>query len=199
MVYLPRQERRAEIIEAVLRIAANEGFAAATARRIGAELKMAPSNLHHVFASQQAMKNEAFQYFDERERAKIQTEVSGLSPIETLVVHLIEPDVKSDQMGSRIWIQALSEAGRDPAFGEVYYQAIATWHGHVAGIIAELRPRLSPGQAEASAWRLLAVSMGLSSFARIAGFPMSAADVVDHVRSAIAQELSAADQSEGGT
>lgn len=51
MRYLSKDERREEILQAAMRVALTEGFAAMTVRRIATEAGVATGQVHHHFAS----------------------------------------------------------------------------------------------------------------------------------------------------
>lgn len=60
MRYLSKDERREEILQAAMRVALTEGFAAMTVRRIATEAGVATGQVHHHFASAGELKSLAF-------------------------------------------------------------------------------------------------------------------------------------------
>ena len=62
MRYLSKDERREEILQAAMRVALTEGFAAMTVRRIATEAGVATGQVHHHFASAGELKSLATHY-----------------------------------------------------------------------------------------------------------------------------------------
>lgn len=60
MSYLNRDERREVILQAAMRVALAEGFAAMTVRRIASEADVAAGQVHHHFSSAGELKALAF-------------------------------------------------------------------------------------------------------------------------------------------
>ncbi|VDZ78933.1 TetR family transcriptional regulator [Salmonella bongori] len=60
MSYLNRDERREVILQAAMRVALEEGFAAMTVRRIASEADVAAGQVHHHFSSAGELKALAF-------------------------------------------------------------------------------------------------------------------------------------------
>ena len=59
MAYLSREARREQIVNAVVDLVSQEGLAAATVRRIAQDLGCSPGQIHHHFASADALRAEA--------------------------------------------------------------------------------------------------------------------------------------------
>ncbi|HAU6440884.1 TPA: TetR family transcriptional regulator, partial [Citrobacter freundii] len=60
MSYLNRDERRELILQAAMRVALEEGFAAMTVRRIATEAQVSTGQVHHHFTSAGELKSLAF-------------------------------------------------------------------------------------------------------------------------------------------
>ncbi len=60
MSYLNRDERREVILQAAMRVALADGFAAMTVRRIASEADVAAGQVHHHFSSAGELKALAF-------------------------------------------------------------------------------------------------------------------------------------------
>ncbi|HCL6722072.1 TPA: TetR family transcriptional regulator [Citrobacter freundii] len=162
MSYLNRDERRELILQAAMRVALEEGFAAMTVRRIATEAQVSTGQVHHHFTSAGELKSLAFVQlirtlldaelvsanasFRERLHAMLGSEDGGF-----------EPYIK-------LWREAQVLADKDPEIKSAYLLTMRMWHEETAAIISQRQNagEFSPGPDAADvAWRLIALVCGL--------------------------------------
>ncbi|WP_142972497.1 TetR family transcriptional regulator [Citrobacter freundii] len=162
MIYLNRDERRELILQAAMRVALEEGFAAMTVRRIATEAQVSTGQVHHHFTSAGELKSLAFVQlirtlldaelvsanasFRERLHAMLGSEDGGF-----------EPYIK-------LWREAQVLADKDPEIKSAYLLTMRMWHEETAAIISQGQNagEFSPGPDAADvAWRLIALVCGL--------------------------------------
>ncbi|MEH0036565.1 TetR family transcriptional regulator [Citrobacter freundii] len=162
MSYLNRDERRELILQAAMRVALEEGFAAMTVRRIATEAQVSTGQVHHHFTSAGELKSLAFVQlirtlldaelvsanasFRERLHAMLGSEDGGF-----------EPYIK-------LWREAQVLADKDPEIKSAYLLTMRMWHEETAAIISQGQNagEFSPGpDADDVAWRLIALVCGL--------------------------------------
>ena len=162
MSYLNRDERRELILQAAMRVALEEGFAAMTVRRIATEAQVSTGQVHHHFTSAGELKSLAFVQlirtlldaelvsanasFRERLHAMLGSEDGGF-----------EPYIK-------LWREAQVLADKDPEIKSPYLLTMRMWHEETAAIISQGQNagEFSPGPDAADvAWRLIALVCGL--------------------------------------
>ncbi|ANZ87385.1 TPA: TetR family transcriptional regulator [Citrobacter freundii] len=162
MSYLNRDERREVILQAAMRVALEEGFAAMTVRRIATEAQVSTGQVHHHFTSAGELKSLAFVQlirtlldaelvsanasFRERLHAMLGSEDGGF-----------EPYIK-------LWREAQVLADKDPEIKSAYLLTMRMWHEETAAIISQGQNagEFSPGPDAADvAWRLIALVCGL--------------------------------------
>ncbi|HHX3372614.1 TPA: TetR family transcriptional regulator [Citrobacter freundii] len=162
MSYLNRDERRELILQAAMRVALEEGFAAMTVRRIATEAQVSTGQVHHHFTSAGELKSLAFVQlirtlldaelvsanasFRERLHAMLGSEDDGF-----------EPYIK-------LWREAQVLADKDPEIKSAYLLTMRMWHEETAAIISQGQNagEFSPGPDAADvAWRLIALVCGL--------------------------------------
>lgn len=85
MVYLSRNTRRAQIMDAVVEIVAREGLSAATVRRIALALNCSPGQVHHHFSSAEALRAEAVREVWRRLEPQFVAALRELPPRERLI------------------------------------------------------------------------------------------------------------------
>lgn len=193
MAYLSRSERRTEVLDAVLRIVALDGFSAATVRRVSAAVDMSPGNIHHLFGSAAELKREAFNLFADREIAALDAGAEKPSLIEQLEAYLSMTAIGSDPASRQIWKSAGTEAASDPDFGPLWAEKARIWLNRISHLLTLLSEgALDTESAESAAWRLMAFSVGITSFAGAQGLGLDPANIQDHLRTLIRHELDTA-------
>lgn len=162
MRYLTRDDRREAILQAAMRVALAEGFNAMTVRRIASEGGVATGQVHHHFASANALKAQAFIRL-----------TADMLDMELVPLTACFRDQLHSMLGSedgalepyiRLWREALLLAHKEPEFKAAYIRTMEMWHEKVVQLIRQGRAagEFTDGDtAEDIAWRLIALVCGL--------------------------------------
>jgi AcrR family transcriptional regulator len=158
-------ERRASILAAALRVVAGKGFAATTTRDVAAEAGVRVGLLHHYFPSHDDLLAAAFEQGAHEERTALERRVAAaVDPVEKLrrLVHDFGP-VREDP-AVLLWIDAWSEAPRNPRLRATTDRQNAAWTDMITGIIAEgvAAGMFTSDDPDSSAWVVLALLDGMA-------------------------------------
>ncbi|WP_157747734.1 TetR family transcriptional regulator [Cohaesibacter sp. ES.047] len=82
---MPKDQRRAEIVEAAIKVIDAEGIAAATVRRVAQSIPVSPGQIHHHFDSADALRAEAFLELWNRLREKYYDQLQKDTKLDTIV------------------------------------------------------------------------------------------------------------------
>ena len=147
MAYLSREARREQIMNVVRVLVTSEGLAAATVRRIAQELGCSPGQIHHHFASAEALRAEAVRDVWSRIEPVLDEALTPLPPRKRLltvlascVEHLPEDTQPAMIAAKRLWREA-----RDAHPGPEVREAVAEGFGRLRN---ELESTLLRGMAE---------------------------------------------------
>jgi AcrR family transcriptional regulator len=126
--------RRAEIVEAAIRVITRKGFSAATTRDVAAEAGVSHSLLHHYVSGREELMAAAFEHEASRHLADFKVELAQLSDVRArieAVCGLPEPE------HYMIWIDAWSEAPRSPALAETLRRHERGWEKVYADLVRD--------------------------------------------------------------
>jgi len=132
----PAEDRRGVILDAALRLIANEGIDSVTHRRVAAAANVPLGSTTYYFESREALLRETFRRYLERVRA-LQNRVARTKP-KTTVAGLVDYLVEVTQRGFEDEKMALAEyeltlfAARDEEIAE----ALHDWDAHMIGHLA---------------------------------------------------------------
>lgn len=164
MTRLSHEERRRQILDAVLRVARRKGFAATTTRDVTSEAGIARGHLHRFFPARGELLAEAFRHAadDDLERLK-RTVAAGAGPLERLALFLRDYGPTDDQVVV-MWIDAWSESARTPAVATTARALNRAWQQVLAGIIRDGRDAsiFTVEDPEEGAWTICALLDGLA-------------------------------------
>lgn len=185
VAYLSRDERREQIIKAVVDIVSREGLAAATVRRIAQELGISRGQIHHHFASAEVLRAEAIREVWRRIEPAMMSEMRRLTPRERLLALLPGCDLPLGEdlapigsIAERLWREALDIRG-EPAVREAIAEGLVRIK---AEIVAALKDGVESGvfpqtiEIESAALRLVAASQGFDLLQQIMADEDLAAD-----------------------
>lgn len=143
MAYLSRDKRREQIIEGVIRLVASEGLAAATVRRIAQELGCSPGQVHHHFATADALRAEAVRGVWQQIGPQLMDEIRPLPPRARLRVLLSEDICLNSQVprqmievAERLWREAWNMRGESEVRAALA-EGFATLHDEISATVAE--------------------------------------------------------------
>ncbi len=126
MRYLSKDERREGILQAAMRVALTEGFAAMTVRRIATEAGVATGQLHHHFASAGELKSLAFVRLI---RDLLDAEIVGENAGWRERLHaMLGSDDGGFEPYIRLWREAQILASRDSDIKGAYVLTMEMWH-----------------------------------------------------------------------
>ncbi len=137
MSYLNRNERRASIVNAAVAIILKDGIGAATVRGVAKALDAAPGQIHHHFASADALRAEAFRALWTQLTADFGERLKAMAPRDRLITALIGdvPDYKAAL--TRLWNDSLATSSAEPLLKSAVADAVQDWIAVLAGAIEE--------------------------------------------------------------
>lgn len=190
MRYLTRDDRREAILQAAMRVALDEGFAAMTVRRIASEGGVATGQVHHHFASANALKAEAFTRLigDMLNIELVPATASWREQLHAMLGSedgVLEPYI-------RLWREALLLASKEPEIKSAYLLTMEMWHEKVVQLIREGRAAgefRAGDAAQDIAWRLLALVCGMDGIYLLGMPDVDEAAFQRHLAVSIAKEL----------
>lgn len=134
MAYLSRRKRREQILSAVIDIASREGLANATVRRIAQELAIAPSQIHHLFASANALRAEALRMHWAEIEPEVNADLHRLPPRQRLLALLdccpaneIPGSSPAIVLAEQLWKDAIWAMRMDEPVREAVAEGIQYW------------------------------------------------------------------------
>lgn len=197
MAYLARDARREQIMNAVIDIVSREGLAAATVRRISQELDCSPGQVHHHFASAQALRAEAVREVWRRIEPKMLENLRKMPPRDRLLA--IFTGNKPEGCGSlepvmvvakRLWHEAW-DIRQDPDVQAALCEGIRSLNALIMETLAEGKAQgVFPAQTEVAktALRLIAASQGFDLLEQIGVSADLGADRVSYIEAVLAKE-----------
>ena len=190
MRYLSKDERREEILQAAMRVALTEGFAAMTVRRIATEAGVATGQVHHHFASAGELKSLAFVRLI---RDLLDAEIVGENAGWRERLHaMLGSDDGGFEPYIRLWREAQILASRDSDIKGAYVLTMEMWHQETVAIIragAEANALTLTDRAENIAWRLIGLVCGLDGITILNMPEMDDAAFNKHLDKLISLEL----------
>lgn len=190
MRYLSKDERREEILQAAMRVALTEGFAAMTVRRIATEAGVATGQVHHHFASAGELKSLAFVRLI---RDLLDAEIVGENAGWRERLHaMLGSDDGGFEPYIRLWREAQILASRDSDIKGAYVLTMEMWHQETVALIkaGTEAGALNPGdRAENIAWRLIGLVCGLDGMYILNMPDMDEAAFNNHLDKLITLEL----------
>lgn len=176
MAYLSRDKRREQIVEGVIRLVVQEGLAAATVRRIAQELACSPGQIHHHFATADALRAEAVRGVWQQIGPLLLEEIRPLPPRERLrallsgdVCHESQIPQQLLEVSEKLWREAWHMHGDS----EVRAALAEGFDSMRQELLAALADGIAAGafradlDIERTALRLQGLSAGLAFIQRI--------------------------------
>lgn len=177
-------ERRRELLEAVVRVIARDGIEGATTRALARETGWSTGALAHYFSDKNDILTSALEYSHERIKARWKRELDGLHGIAALRRLLLDivPLDEQRRTESRLEIVFWSQALNDDRMRDIQRQEADGLYARVADLLSEARERnevRSGLVVRQCTGRLMAVVDGLSLHALLYPERVSAADVAN--------------------
>lgn len=151
MAYLPREQRRAAIIDASLRVARRSGLSTVTARTVAAELDGSPGLIHQHFASMAELQAAAWESYVAGQTSDFAAAIAqGADPVRDFFANHLSAESASE-LG--LWADAWAHALRTPAFAATFVQSLDV----VVEALLDAAPDMLPDEARRS--MLLAIAL----------------------------------------
>ncbi len=132
------EERRAQIVEAYLKVVARSGHDAATSRTVAEELGMVPGGLWHYFASFTMIEQRAALRVGERTQERILLRTAGLRGLSRLktLMHEVLPMEKETRDEAAIVVGFWGQMTRRPSLASMR-RAPHEWSGEIRAALDE--------------------------------------------------------------
>ena len=188
------EQRRAEILEATRNVVLERGFAHTRIADVAAVLGVSTGLIHYHFASKDELLAETLRATAAADIRRLEESVAGHGdPIERVdrVLQEYLPSEERDQSWV-LWIDAWGDALRSPRLREISEELDTAWARVLEQVIREGvdAGALQCVDPAASAWRLACLMDGLGVQLTLHTATMTHAAMLDHVRGAVARELS---------
>ncbi|MBP6684249.1 MAG: TetR family transcriptional regulator [Leucobacter sp.] len=159
MAYLPRDERRAAIVEATIRVMRSAGFEGVSARSVAAEVGGSPGLIHQHFSSVSSLTASAWRAYVAESLEGFAGAVHGgeRDPVEEFFGNHLDPAQGAELS---LWVSAWAHALRSPDFGSVFAESLAA----LTQALRAADPELSEGAAE----RTVLLGVALAGMQQIA-------------------------------
>lgn len=159
MAYLPRDERRAAILEATIRVLRADGFTGVSARAVAAEVGGSPGLIHQHFPSVASLLASAWRQYVTESLAEFDVAVQdeGQDPLREFFGNHVDPS-QGEEIG--LWVGAWAHALRSPDFASVFTATLS----ELTGALRAASPELT----EAAAERTVLLGVALAGMQRIA-------------------------------
>jgi len=123
--------RRTEIIDALLRVMADRGWANATINRIAAEANITPGLIHYHFQSKQEILLELVKRLEEEHESRIETLARAGTPTERVKMmvlgYLKTSPARGDAEAVSTWVTITAESIRQPEVRDAFADAVMRW------------------------------------------------------------------------
>lgn len=159
MAYLPREERRAAILEATIRVLRSDGFAGVSARSVAAAVGGSPGLIHQHFSSVTSLITSAWQQYVAESLNEFEAAIRDgeHDPMREFFGNHVDSGQR-DEIG--IWVSAWAHALRSPEFGVVFTETLTD--------LTNALRAASPGLTEAAAERTVLLGFALAGMQQIA-------------------------------
>jgi AcrR family transcriptional regulator len=198
MPNLPREQRRAEIVEATIRLMQTSGLPSATVRGVAEVLKSSPGQIHHHFSSVGALRAEAFRELTRRTLAESDAALASLDPLARVFALLEGGSVDStDALNPSLCREAVEVAGMSEELRALMREALEAWSLRITAALAEARTarQLPLGvNVEVLAQALLLLATGADVMRQIGASELPLKDII---KAQIAVHIRAATDSPG--
>ncbi|VFS46776.1 TetR family transcriptional regulator [Budvicia aquatica] len=198
MSYMAKDERRAAILNAAIKVALSDGFMNITTRKVSAELGAATGIIHHHFSSTAELRREVFRQFTLRDHQDVCNRIIGMTLPEQLFHLLDYSNTSPEDPAYKLWNDAWAEAVRDKALSQIYSDSLVMLHKTVVDVIEQgchqgyFHPDTRTESIATKAWRLMSISFGAMSISDINPallLPVSSAELLrNSIRSELGQK-----------
>jgi AcrR family transcriptional regulator len=184
--------RRQAIVEAALAVAIRKGFGTTTVRDVANELGCSSGLIHHYFDSMDEVLAAAFELAAGRDLVTTEAAVAAeLTPVGQLMAFFASYSRTDQDWSFQLWLDAWSEAARQPAVGATSRRLNVAWQQLLAEIVVRgnAAGEFRCDDPEAAAWRIVSMIDGLALQAVVHGNVISRDDVMRWSLAATEREL----------
>ncbi|MCT1478968.1 TetR/AcrR family transcriptional regulator [Microbacterium sp. p3-SID336] len=158
MAYLPREQRRAAIVDAAASVALRSGLASVTARTVADALGGSPGLIHQHFRSMTELQIEAWQASVAAQLDDFAASTrEGADALTDFFGHHLDP---AGVAALGLWADAWAHALRTPAFADAFAETVES----AIRALQAADPRISAVEAR----RALLLALALAGMSRIA-------------------------------
>ncbi|WPU25388.1 TetR family transcriptional regulator [Cedecea neteri] len=167
MHYLPREDRKRQILDTAIELALEQGLEALTARSVTARAGTSTGQIHHHYGSLFELQAEVFDAITQR---YLQESLPGGLSVTEQLRYLLDPGDR-EEIGPylRLWSDAEKLMEKNAPLRSVYEKAFISWQKLIVAAIEngtrQGEYRLKTGSADEAAWRLIAAALGLENLA----------------------------------
>ena len=158
-------DRRAEILDAAIRLALGHGLDHVTLRRIAEELGVAGSLVSHYFPAVDGLLAEAFGEAARAELEEVFTEVERIESPREQLAGLLQRLADSERDAiSALWLDAWHAGRRRPALADEVSRQTSLWTERLTALVQRgcAAGQFDTGDPRAAAARIMAVVDGLT-------------------------------------
>ncbi|QMU96525.1 TetR family transcriptional regulator [Microbacterium esteraromaticum] len=162
------QQRSAEIHDAALAVAREEGLSALTLRAVAGRAGVASGLVAHYVESMDELVARTFRELVGAELDEVRAEVSSVSPAPARLARMIETVLGSGHSHiTLIWVDAWSLGRGSAALAEAIEEQMAAWQSFIAGVIGEGGDAgyFATEDPPAVGWQILAMLDGIAAHA----------------------------------
>ena len=155
--------------EAALAVAIRKGFGTTTVRDVANELGCSSGLIHHYFDSMDEVLAAAFELAAGRDLVTTEAAVAAeLTPVGQLMAFFASYSRTDQDWSFQLWLDAWSEAARQPAVGATSRRLNVAWQQLLAEIVVRgnAAGEFRCDDPEAAAWRIVSMIDGLVSAGR---------------------------------
>lgn len=161
MSYLPKDQRRAQIVEAAVALLGKDGLSGVTVRGVAAAMGSSPGQIHHHFESADALRAEALGFFGHRSLRQVMEETASWPPMERVLALLTGAAKDEDPICDRIWRDATEASRMNTLIRTALVATLDEWRDCLTECLAVLTGATAvEGDLRLIARRLMAASIG---------------------------------------
>jgi TetR/AcrR family transcriptional repressor of bet genes len=164
----PAEERREQIVVAMISTLADHGYAKATIAKIAERAELTPGLLHYHFPNKQAMLAASLAVLAEGQLEQLRGQISAASDpeaaLEGVLTTMLAPGANARPQEVAAWVAILAEGIRTEAVRELIAEALLAHRDLLAGVLLDGAEQgsfdLGDSSAEAYAAGLVALIQG---------------------------------------
>ncbi len=156
--------RREVIVEAAVAVASRKGLSATTVRDIAVEMCTSSGLIHHYFASMDEVMVAVFSRVAAADLASTKTVLEAEDTPTKQLSALFASFVSDNDRVFQMWLDAWSEAGRNPTIRRITRELNIEWQQLLRDVISAgvASGEFEDGDADVVAWKALSLLDGLS-------------------------------------